>query len=40
MDVIELERWKPSETDPRKLEYAGQPIIPLKDLYPDRVQGA
>lgn len=26
MDVIELERWKPSETDPRKLEYAGQPI--------------
>ena len=25
MDVIELERWKPSEEDPRKLEYAGQP---------------
>ena len=25
MNVIELERWKPSETDPRKLEYAGQP---------------
>ena len=24
MDVIELERWKPSESDPRKLEYAGQ----------------
>jgi len=26
MDVIELERWKPSKEDPRKLEYAGQPI--------------
>ncbi|MBD5085679.1 MAG: ankyrin repeat domain-containing protein [Clostridiales bacterium] len=26
MDVIELERWKPSEEDPRKPEYAGQPI--------------
>ena len=26
MNVIELERWKPSETDPRKLEYAGQPM--------------
>ncbi len=25
MDMIELERWKPSEADPRKLEYAGQP---------------
>ena len=25
MNVIELERWKPSEVDPRKLEYAGQP---------------
>ena len=25
MDMIELERWKPSEEDPRKLEYAGQP---------------
>ena len=25
MDIIELERWKPSETDPRRLEYAGQP---------------
>lgn len=25
MNVIELERWKPSETDPRRLEYAGQP---------------
>lgn len=25
MDIIELERWKPSEEDPRKLEYAGQP---------------
>ena len=25
MDVIELERWKPSEENPRKLEYAGQP---------------
>ena len=25
MNVIELERWKPSEEDPRKLEYAGQP---------------
>ena len=24
MDIIELERWKPSKTDPRKLEYAGQ----------------
>ena len=24
MNVIELERWKPSEEDPRKLEYAGQ----------------
>lgn len=26
MNVIELERWKPSEEDPRKLEYAGQQI--------------
>ena len=26
MNVIELERWKPSEEDPRKLEYAGQPM--------------
>jgi len=26
MNVIELERWKPSEVDPRKLEYAGQPV--------------
>ena len=26
MNVIELERWKPSETDPRKLEYVGQPM--------------
>ena len=26
MDMIDLERWKPSETDPRKLEYAGQPV--------------
>ena len=26
MNVIELERWKPSEADPRKLEYAGQPM--------------
>lgn len=25
MDIIELERWKPSEEDPRKLGYAGQP---------------
>jgi len=25
VNIIELERWKPSETDPRKLEYAGQP---------------
>ncbi len=25
MNIIELERWKPSETDPRRLEYAGQP---------------
>ncbi len=25
MDIIELERWEPSETDPRKLEYVGQP---------------
>ena len=24
MDMIELERWKPSKTDPHKLEYAGQ----------------
>ena len=24
MKTIELERWKPSESDPRKLEYAGQ----------------
>ena len=24
MDMIELERWKPSEEDPRKLEYVGQ----------------
>lgn len=26
MDIIELERWAPSEADPRKLEYAGQPV--------------
>ena len=26
MEVIELERWKPSKDDPRKLEYAGQPL--------------
>jgi len=26
MDIIELERWKPSEADPRKMEYTGQPI--------------
>ena len=26
MDIIELERWKPSKDDPRKLEYAGQPV--------------
>ena len=26
MNVIELERWKPSEENPRKLEYAGQPV--------------
>ena len=26
MDIIELERWKPSEANPRKLEYAGQPV--------------
>ena len=26
MNVIELERWKPTEVDPRKLEYAGQPV--------------
>ena len=26
MEIIELERWKPSEDDPGKLEYAGQPI--------------
>ena len=26
MEPIELERWKPSESDPRRLEYAGQPI--------------
>ncbi|MDE6590670.1 MAG: ankyrin repeat domain-containing protein, partial [Oscillospiraceae bacterium] len=25
MDIIALERWKPSAEDPRKLEYAGQP---------------
>ena len=25
MDIIELERWKPSEEDPRRLAYAGQP---------------
>ena len=25
MNVIELEQWKPSGNDPRKLEYAGQP---------------
>ena len=24
MDIIELERWKPSKADPNKLEYAGQ----------------
>ena len=24
MEIIELERWKPPETDPRRLEYAGQ----------------
>jgi len=26
MNIIELERWKPSETGPRRLEYAGQPM--------------
>ena len=26
MDIIELERWSPSKEDPRKLEYAGQPV--------------
>ena len=26
MNVIELERWNPSEADPRKLEYAGQRV--------------
>ena len=26
MNVIELELWKPSEKDSRKLEYAGQPV--------------
>jgi len=26
MKIIELERWQPSEADPRKLEYAGQPV--------------
>ena len=25
MGVIELERWKPSAENPRKLEYVGQP---------------
>ena len=25
MDIIELERWKPSETNPLRVEYAGQP---------------
>lgn len=25
MEIIELERWKPSETNPHKLEYEGQP---------------
>ena len=26
MNVIELELWKPSGKDSRKLEYAGQPV--------------
>ncbi len=26
MNVIELEQWKPSEADPCKLVYAGQPV--------------
>ena len=26
MDIIELEKWEPSEADPRKLKYAGQPL--------------
>ena len=26
MEIIELERWRPSKDDPRKLEYAGQPV--------------
>ncbi len=26
MEIIEFDRWKPSEDDPRKLEYAGQRI--------------
>ena len=26
MDIIELEQWKPSEANPHKLEYAGQPV--------------
>ena len=26
MEIIELERWRPSKDDPGKLEYAGQPV--------------
>ena len=31
MDIIELERWKPSKTDPCKLEYAGQ--RPAREVF-------
>ena len=31
MDMIELERWKPSKADPRKLEYAGQ--RPAREVF-------
>ena len=31
MDIIELERWKPSKADPRKLEYAGQ--RPAREVF-------
>ena len=31
MDIIELERWKPSKADPRKLEYVGQ--RPAREVF-------
>lgn len=32
MSIIELEKWKPSTDDPRKLEYAGGPQMRLREV--------